>query len=404
MHEKDIPESTSPAAPADQPSTSQPRTSRTKKVLLVTASVGSGHNQAARAIAEQMKISAPHVDLTCVDVLDFVSRNYRAKYAGGYTILVSKLPWLYGVGYVVTDRPTGPGRTLGERRRLFFERLALRKFGRYVRQAQPDLVLHTHFLAAPYLAGLCRRGKLSVRQQIITTDIMPHRWWYCTGIEHWYAGQDIGREILQSYGIEPQRITAGGIPVHPKWTMPLPGRDEILADWSLPADKQIVLLSGGTDFVCGPVVKIARQLAARRPDACLVVLAGRNKKLLGTLSGLAEARDGRIVPMGFTDRLHELVTVASLMVTKAGGMTTAECMAKSTPMVFLKPVPGQEMKNAQFVEHHGAGLITRNSREVIEAVSNLLAEKPRLDTMAQYAGDLYRPACQTITNALRESL
>ena len=216
-------------------------------------------------------------------------------------------------------------------------------------------------------------------------------------MEYWFTAQEAGAERLREFGLDAGRITVSGMPIHPKWIRPLPVRGELLSQWSLPADKKIVLLSGGTDFTCGPVLRIARRLAGSLADLCLVVLAGRNKRLLAHLSNLREVRDGRVVPMGFTDRLHELCQVACLMVTKAGGLITAECLAKSLPMVFLKPVPGQERNNAEFFAARGAGLIAPSATHIVQTVRRLLDRPAELDEMARNAGRLYRPGARTIT-------
>ncbi len=386
-----------PPSEVNRRNPTQQSPSSAPKVLLISASVGAGHNAAARALLETISAVAPHLDVTLIDSLDFTSRWFRAKYAGLYALAVSRFPRLYGLGYALTDRPKGAGRTLVERWRLWSERRALGKLADYVRRLQPDLIVHTHFLAPSVLWDLSSRGELKARQLVVTTDVQPHRWWYCKGVEHWFTGQEVGQDRLRGFAVDAGRITVSGIPIHPKWTRALPQREELLARWSLPADKKIVLLSGGTDFTCGPVLRIARGLAGSPADVCLVVLAGRNKRLLARLSKLPEVRSGRVVPMGFTDRLNELSQVASLMVTKAGGLTTAECLSKSTPMVFLKPVPGQERVNAEFFAGRGAGLIVRNPAQVVQTVCRLLDSPAELDEMARNAGQLYRPGARTIT-------
>ena len=155
------------------------------------------------------------------------------------------------------------------------------------------------------------------------------------------------RQTLRRWGVHERHITVSGIPIHPKWARPL-DRRKILRDWRLPADRKIVLLAGGTEFTCGPVVRIARHIAEVCPQAYVVVLAGRSKKLLAELAASPLA-PGRLVGVGFTDRVHELVEACSLMVTKPGGVTTAECLAKGTPMVLMNPVAGQEGGNAEYL-------------------------------------------------------
>jgi processive 1,2-diacylglycerol beta-glucosyltransferase len=369
--------------------------SNPQRVLLIGASVGAGHNQAARALQAYLTAERPDLDVTRIDVLDYVPRPFRRWYAGGYELAVTKFPRLYGLGYRLTDRPTGPGRTLSERRKLAWERLWLGRLGRFVRDHQPDLVLHTHFLAPPYIARLIDRGQIACRQRVVVTDIVPHRWWYARHIERYYTAQPVGREVISRWAVPDEQITVSGMPIAPKWTAPLASPAELRTAWNLPPDRRIVLLSGGTEFVCGPVVPIAHGLA-RRGDLCVVVLAGRNKKLLGQLARLDEAATGCVVPVSFTDRLPELAELAELMLTKAGGMTSAECLAKDLPAIFLRPVPGQEALNASTLAQAGTAIVTQTRTEAITQASELLDDTARLAAMSQTAAGLYRPGTETI--------
>jgi len=373
-------------------------TSQCGRVLIVTATVGSGHNSAARAIAAALRAAAPAVEIDLVDLLSFTPWAFRAYYAGGFALAMSRFPRIYGLGYKLSNRPHGAERGLMERCRLRLEQLATRRFRRYVLRRPYDLIVHTHFLGASQLGRMIARGLLDAPQVVVATDIELHRFWYSQNVEHWFVPAEHSAEILRRWRIDPARITVSGIPIHDKWTKS-GDRREILADWRLPSDRKIVLLSGGTEFTCGPIVKIARRIAAACPDAYLVVLAGRNKKLLGRLCRLPEAPQ-RLVGVGFTDRLHELVEVCSLMATKAGGITTAECLAKSTPMVLLKPIPGHEAGNAAYLHRKGAAVIARNAHDVARLVAELLGEQRRLARLAENAASLYRPAARTIAEAI----
>ena len=372
------------------------------RVLIVSASVGAGHSQAARAIADSLRTDIPQAPVEVVDVLAFAPWAFRAYYAGGYSLAVSKFPRVYGAGYWLNDRPQRAGRGPAEHFRLWHERQHLRRFARYVSQAPPDLVLHTHFLAAPLLGRMRRLGQLQVPQMVVVTDIRVHRFWHSEQVARWFVPADESAETLRRWGIGPDRITVSGIPIHPKWTAPL-HRERVLAEWSLPADRPIVLLGGGVDFTCGPIVKTARRIVADCDDVFLAVLAGRNKKLLAQLSRLPEAGQ-RLVGISFTDRVQELVEVCSLMVTKAGGLSTAECLAKATPMVLLPPVPGQEAGNAAHFARQGAAVVARDARDVADQVSRLLRDPDELDRMAENARRLYRPATKTIAAAIREAV
>jgi len=380
----------------------QPDNPETPRILIASASVGAGHNQAANAIAESLRLSMPHARVDVVDTLTFAPWCFRAYYAGGYEFLVTKLPRLYGWGFRMNDRPQGPRRGIREYVRLFSERLYLRRFARHVRQTAPDLIINTHFLAPPVIAKLIRRGLYARPQVTVVTDVLVHRFWLSENVEHWFVAADSTAERLRAWNIEPSRITVSGIPIHPKWTKPL-DRQKILAEWNLPPDRPVVLLSGGAEFTCGPIVQIARDIVQKSPEAFVAVLAGRNKAMLGRLARIPQAgRD--IVGIPFTDRVHELVAACSLMATKAGGLSTAECLARGTPMVLLKPVPGQESGNAEHFARHGAAVIAREDSDVAGLVAGLLADRDKLAGMSHAAEKLYRPGAQTIIDAVGQML
>lgn len=380
------------ATPADN--THPPR------VLIASASVGAGHNQVAAALADALRSDPAGIDLEVRDVLDFVPWAFRTYYSGGYSLSVSTFPRLYGLGFWLSDRPQGPRRGLGERLRLWHEGLYLRRFARHVQETRPDLVVHVHFVAAPLLGRMIARGQANVPHVVVVTDIRMHRFWNAEQVDHWFVPAECTAAVLRRWGVEPDRITVSGIAVHRKWTAPL-DRGRVLAEWRLPADRPIVVLSGGAEFTCGPVVAIARGLARACRPAFVVVLGGRNKKLLARLAALPESpRD--VVGVAFTDKVHELVEVSSLMVTKAGGITTAECLAKATPMVLLRPVPGQESGNAEYFAQQGAAVLAGDADDAVAHVSRLLADEAELARLAANARDLYRPATQTIAEAIRQ--
>jgi len=381
------PSSTSPTAPG---------------VLLVTASVGAGHNSAASAIAAGLAGLPDPPRFEVVDALKFVPRLFRAYYAGGFALAMTRFPTFYGWGYALTDHPQGPRPGLMERYRLWNERRILRKFRDYVTDFKPDLVVHTHFLAAPMLGHMVARGELATPQFLVVTDNDPHRFWHARGVDRWFLPAPIGVEKLVRWGIPEASITVSGMPIHPKWDNP-PPREKVLADWRLPDDRQIVVLSGGTEFTCGPVVRLARRILHLCPDVCLVVLAGRNKKLLGRLSRLDEA-GRRVLPVPFTDRVHELVSVSSLMVTKAGGISTAECLAVGTGMLLAPPIPGQEAGNARYLEAGGAAVVAPSYRRLPGEVRRLMDDRAALKRLGDGArrlagkgtGAIVRAICQLL--------
>lgn len=357
-------------------------------VLLVSAGVGAGHNQAAKAILEGLRQAKGDLPVRHIDILDFVPRFFRLYYADGFAFSMTHLPRLYGLGFWLTDRPQRPQRGLGERVRLAWERRFLGRFEQLLLERRPRLIVQTHFLTPPLVSRLIRQHGLSTRQAVVVTDNVVHRWWYSEDVDHYFLPSPLGLAPLSRWGIDPRKITVSGMPIHPKWVQPL-DREKIYLDWRLPRDKKVVLLTGGTEFTCGPIVRIANEILAACPNAAVVVLAGRNKDLLADLSRQPEAGK-RLFPQGFTDRGQELVEIADLMVTKPGGITTAECLAKGTAMILLKPVPGQEGGNARYFAQEKAAVITHDAEEVVSAVRQVLGDRALLSEMSANAKRIFR--------------
>ena len=124
--------------------------------------------------------------------------------------------------------------------------------------------------------------------------------------------------------------------------------------------------------------------------------------LLGnTVAGLRAPRGVRIFPLGFVTNMHELTAVADLMVSKPGGLTSSECLARGLPMLILDPIPGQEERNAAFLLEGGAGWQAATLEGLDYKLGRLLAEPSRLAAMSRAASRLARPqACYRIAAAL----
>jgi processive 1,2-diacylglycerol beta-glucosyltransferase len=92
------------------------------------------------------------------------------------------------------------------------------------------------------------------------------------------------------------------------------------------------------------------------------------------------------------------------MVTKAGGITTTECLAAGVPMALLRPVPGQEMANARALQREGAAVITGSTDHLLATVRGLLDDDGELAALSAAARRPYRPAAQTIVDAIQRRL
>ena len=112
---------------------------------------------------------------------------------------------------------------------------------------------------------------------------------------------------------------------------------------------------------------------------------------MADLNKLAAKYPGRLMPMGFTDRVADLMRAADLIVTKPGGLSTSECLALGLPMILSAPIPGQEERNADYLLEEGAALKAIDVLALRLRAGALLGDPPRLARMAERARAIGRP-------------
>ena len=168
-------------------------------------------------------------------------------------------------------------------------------------------------------------------------------------------------------------------------------RKACLAKHGLADDRPVVLqLAGG--FGVGPIEKIFQALLDVEQPIELVVIAGQNEKLREQLSGTAAAGAAPASRcMGFTDEIDELMAVADLVVSKPGGLTTSETLARGAVMVIVNPIPGQESRNSDYLLENGAAIKANNIATLAYKVDELLGDRPRLERMRANVRRIARP-------------
>jgi processive 1,2-diacylglycerol beta-glucosyltransferase len=202
-----------------------------------------------------------------------------------------------------------------------------------------------------------------------------------------------------------ERIEVSGIPVHPRFADSV-GREAARRHFGLDPARPVVLLMGGGSGV-GPLPELAERVTGLPIHPQVVVVCGTNQKLLVRIEALASSRSQRrdLLALGFTQEVDQLLEACDLLVGKAGGLTCSEAMVKGAPIVIFKPTPGQEVKNAEFLERHGAAVHADSISEVESTVSRWLSDPVELDRRRQASLALGRPhAAETIARRVLESI
>ena len=329
----------------------------TPTVLFCTASVGSGHNRAAEAVACQFKHSQT------VDVLCHVPKWFVRMYRNGYFFAVKHFPKIVGWCYNSSDGRGGPFSGIV----ACAEDWVTKKFRKEVLNRNPSIVVSTHFLTSGVLGRMRLRGELRVPMVTVVTDDHPHTIWLHGGADCICVANHTAATTAIKQGCLPSKICVTGIPIHPQF--------ETLKSES--SETPTVLVSGGGAGI-GEIENTVRSLVAIQHTVNIFVVCGNNEKLKASLSAV---KCGRLRIVGYTDYMHLLMQRADLLVCKPGGLTTTEAIASGLPMVLMRPIPGQEERNARVLVESGAAVLALTPTETAKTVHSILSSPQAIARM-----------------------
>lgn len=351
-------------------------------VLILHASLGTGHKSAAKALAEGYK-RFPDVHVTVVDVLDYTNDLTRAALHAFYSQTSEKAPALYKLLYEATESDN-PDETLGSDRLMsiasppFFNDLQ-----QLIKSTTPDIIVSTHTLPLQVVHYLIGRQEYKGLHYAVITDFVAHRTWMATGVHGYFVPSSLTGEILALRGVPQEKIFVTGMPVKLEIAEPKV-LDDTRAKLFLPETTPVITLFGG-GIAAPRVRRMVTRLLASSQSFELIVVAGRNKELIEALADLTGTENVRLQKLGLVDFVDDLVAASDLVITKAGGLIVSEVLARSTPMIIIDPLPGQEEWNADFVAGAGAAIQLRMPEMVPPALEFLLSQKSRLDDMGVQA-------------------
>jgi processive 1,2-diacylglycerol beta-glucosyltransferase len=354
------------------------------RILIATETAGGGHLAAAAALDEAWRALRPRDAVERLDLVKFFSPLHRKIHADGYVKLVARAPELWGMIFTKTDDPK-VARRFNRIKELFPSR-ARGRFVRYVSEFKPDVVLCTHYEPVDALGQMRRKRDLTPPFVVsVITDFEAHALWMDADVDLYCVAAEETKARLVARGAAAENVVATGIPIAAKFAAKVDAlavrRTLGLRD-DLPT---LLVLSGG--FGMGPVAKILGALDKVEREFQTVVVCGRNEELRRDLAAEDRRHPARV--LGFASNMHELMSVADLILTKPGGLTSSEALALGKPLFILDPIPGQEAANSDFLLERGAAAKVNRVEDLPYRIEQLLGSK-KLGEMAKAAKALGR--------------
>lgn len=355
-----------------------------KRILVLSASVGSGHVRAADALAKAFR-ERPDVGVVLSDdSLDHTNILHKQFYSALYKRLSEVTPEFLGWWYETSDDPW-----VTDRVRLLIDLPQALPLVNLIRDFRPDKVVCTHFMPAGVLAHFLRKEQIKIELSIVVTDFHFHAMWIARAFHQYFVSQAEDRIHMEALGLPGERVQVTGIPIDPSFAdeMDLPA---LYTRFRLNPEIPVLLVAGGT-LGLSPAAAVVRRLQRLELPFQAVIVCGKNQEMRSEIEALVEGDRERIRVLGFTTEMRELMAISTLLLSKPGGLTTAEALACGLPMVILDPIGGQEERNSDMLLENGAAVKCGEVTVLVHKLTALLSDPERLRAMSSNARRLGRP-------------
>nr|WP_303740802.1 glycosyltransferase [Lutispora saccharofermentans] len=139
----------------------------------------------------------------------------------------------------------------------------------------------------------------------------------------------------------------------------------------------------------GSINRIVKELDKKLSNIQIIAVAGRNERLEVKLKNLDTKN--HLVVYGFASNMHELIEVSDLVITKPGGVTTAEVLSREKPLIIFSPIPGQESDNAEFLLNSGVAATSSDVMKIPPLINQILNHEVRIESMKKLSACLKKP-------------
>jgi processive 1,2-diacylglycerol beta-glucosyltransferase len=352
---------------------------RHPKVLLITASFGNGHHQVSRVL----KHTFEEFGIGTVQVYDLYAEAYprlneAVKFLYNQAFKYGAL--MYKLFFYFMDNMYGTAAT------SWYLRLGERKLEALLQSEHPDIVITTFPVGT--VPEWRKKTKGTFQLYTIVTDYCLHRTWLHDEIDRYYVATEEVKDKIRSNGITAEKIHVSGIPIRKEFE-DSKNNGYIIQNYQLnPHDKKVLILAGAQGVVKN--IKWITTRLLRESNVQVIVVCGKNKRLYNQLQKISTKYEQQLKFFGYVENIHELYEVADIMITKPGGVTLSEAIAKKLPTILYKPVPGQEKENSMFFDKKGASVVLRNKEHVVQEALHLLHHSNKLDNMRKALENLYQ--------------
>jgi processive 1,2-diacylglycerol beta-glucosyltransferase len=339
------------------------------RVLILTASVGEGHDLPARTLADQLRAEDPSVDVVVEDGLRAMGRGFVLLSERATGVIFFRFRWLWDAAFWLFVALTPTRRAT----QAFVRKLGSRGVLRLVNEVSPDIIVSVYPTTTEVLGGLRRSGRLGVPVVAAITDLAMMHYWAAPGIDlHLITHPESAAEVQQVAGNDTVVRAVHGL-TRPEFGEPRDASEARRA-LGLPQRGKVVLVSGG-GWGVGDLRKAVDEALAVEEVAIVAVLAGRNDELHERLLR-RYGDEPRCRVVGFTDQMSDWLAAGDALVHSTGGLTVFEAYVRGCPTISYGWGRGHIRVNNEAFLRFGIADVAKSDHELRVALRRALAGRP----------------------------
>ena len=360
------------------------------KVLIFYAKYGGGHLSAARSIESCINENYKNIDVELIDFMEYASKEFNRITTKAYSEMAKKAPKTWG--HLYWESQKGPLAHIS----TTSNKILSIKLKKLITEKKPDLVISTHPFSNQICGFLKKHNKINCKIATIITDFASHDQWlvYSNYIDYIFVACNEMEQELFEKGLEKNKIFVTGIPISSKFSVNY-DKKNILKDFNLNPNKKVILFFGGGEFGLGKnfTLQVFQAFVKYSNNIQIIAISGKNQKLKTAFQNivLENHSEENVQIFEYTNKVPELMSISSLVVTKPGGLTSSESLASGLPIVIINPIPGQEEQNAEYLEKNNSAIWIKKDDDINSIVNNLLSDSKKLNEMKKNAKLIAKP-------------
>ena len=353
------------------------------KVLILSITAGEGHNSTAKALKAELEAGGAQCEF--LDTYGYINKAIRGIVANGYLFFSSRTKRIYAKAYRRCEKRSPSGKFSPSR---ITNNAMANKLCKYINEYNPDVIVCTHIFAAMLVDILKTNGKTNAKLLSILTDFVFHPYWE----EGLHADKVVipnDMLVLQAKkkGYTDNQIEPIGIPIRRKFEN-IGSREKARESLGIDRDKMTVLIMGGS-MGFGKLDKVVKSLDRIPLDFQMLVVCGNNAAAKEKIEKLELEKSTKVY--GFVDNIDVMMDASDCIVSKPGGLTTSEALAKRLPMIIVNPIPGQEDRNREFLLNNGTAMAVSDTCPIDDVIFQLFSNPDRVEKMRKNIDNIRRP-------------